>query len=736
MNASQIHTTFKTALNFLAIGKLKNAFDTTMLLVDELQIGEYADKCNDLKQNYTYLLKYYIDGTDDPARKSIYNKLTANLFSLNCLLCEELLFRNSTNFEYTQKRYFPHRRHFSTANSLFDSLNYFHRQTALVNESDTVNVAELKRLRNNYESLLPEVFSVFWLTTHYSSEIKTVFNFIQEKEYPGNLEKTLAVSALTLNLWRMFDEQKLQLLFDCCDSENQMVKQRALIGLCFVLSRYNRFLQFFPSVRNRLELMADDSHTLENFRNILIQIIGTVETEKISKKLQEEILPEVMKISPMLKDRLDNENLMKSDEWEEENPEWQEMLEKSGVADKLQELTELQLEGADVYMSTFSMLKSFPFFNEISNWFLLFDPQFSSVNDLFSSDDKSVISAFMGNNAMCNSDKYSFCLSVMQMPEAQRGMLKQSFKMEAEQLEEIAKDEAMLTPDIVAKNLSKQYIQDLFRFFKLFPQKNDFSDMFGSALFMHQTHLFEVLTTNSNLKTSVSEYYFSKNHYEEAIELFEEMLHEKNTSAALYQKIGYAYQQISEIAKALDAYLKADMIQPDDLWTIRKIALCYRMLGNWEKALEFYQHANFLKPEQQSILLNIGQCLVQLGKFKDALNIYFKLDALTHENAKVWRAIAWCSFVSKNLSQAEYYADKLVETSPEAHDYLNAGHIAWCQRRLQDALDYYMVCLKMYQNNMEKFMENLSADKTFLLSNGIDPDEFPLMIDQIQFATE
>ena len=60
--------------------------------------------------------------------------------------------------------------------------------------------------------------------------------------------------------------------------------------------------------------------------------------------------------------------------------------------------------------------------------------------------------------------------------------------------------------------------------------------------------------------------------------------------AALYQKIGYSYQQTSQFEKALDAYTKADLIQPDDLWTVKKMALCYRLSGNFAKALEYYQH--------------------------------------------------------------------------------------------------------------------------------------------------
>jgi len=477
--------------------------------------------------------------------------------------------------------------------------------------------------------------------------------------------------------------------------------------------------------------LADDHHIVDNFQNIFIQIIATVETEKITKKMQEEILPEVMKISPMLKDKMDADSLINSEEWEEENPEWQEMLEQSGVSDKLKELSELQLEGADVYMSTFSLLKNFPFFSEFTNWFMPFDSQNSAVNELFKTDDKTLLSAFVNNNIMCNSDKYSFCLSIMQMPESQRGMLKQSFKLESEQLDEMSKDEAILTPNIVSKNISRLYIQDLFRFFKLNPQHTDFSDMFSFSLLMHRSYLFEILTVNPDFGLNIGEYYFSKNHYTQALELFEKILHEITPTAALYQKIGYSYQLTTQFPKALEAYLKSDLIQPDDKWTVRKIALCYRVMGNFEKALEFYQQADYLKPNQLSILMQIGHCYVELGRYKDALGVYFKLDALGDENVKVWRAISWCSFISGNLDQSEYYAKKLLANEPNAHDYLNAGHISWCQHKLADAIEYYQKSLELQQNSWELFLEAFNEDKSFLIANGIDADEIPLLLDSI-----
>ncbi len=736
MNPTQIQSTYTSILNYLSLGKLKYVFDKTGELVAELQMGAYADQLQELEQNYRFLLNYYIDGIADPDRKTVYNKLISRLFILASELREELMMRNSSGFEYAQQRYFPHTRHYLSIKELFISLNYYHSQTALIENLESTHKIEMTRLRSNYETALNELFRTFWLNSHYATDELAVFNDILQPAYPGNAEKALLVSSLTLNLWRMFDQQKLMLLLDCCVVSDQNIKQRAMAGLCFVLSKYNQFLPYFPALRNRLVLLADDNNNIENFKNIIIQIISTVETDKISKKLRDEILPEVMKISPLLKDKMDAENLLKSDDWEEGNPEWQEILENSGVSDKLQELSELQLEGADVYMSTFSMLKSFPFFNEITNWLLPFDVRTTAVSELFANKDKSVLSLFVGNYSMCNSDKYSFCLSILQMPERQRNMMQQSFNMESEQMEEMAKDEALLKPNLVAKNISKQYIQDLFRLFKLHPQHIDFSDMFAPSLLMHRSYLFGILATNGEIKAEIAEYYFSKSHYRQALDLYEELLTEQEPTAALYQKAAYCYQQTSQLQSALEAYLKADIVQPDDLWTIRKIALCYRLLGQFAKALEFYQHADFLKPDNKSTIMNIGQCMVELGKFKDALNYYHKLDSNEDAETKVGRAIVWCSFLSGDLAQAAYYSQRILESASDTQDLLNAGHIAWCEGKKTIAIDYYIRCMESLHFNTEVFTNLMHEDKIHLINNGVQFDDYQLMIDEVLYRTD
>ncbi len=737
MNSTQTHNTFRAALTNLTEGKIKSALDEAGILISELQSGEFTDRFNEIQNNYKLILQFYVNGADDPQRKIIYNKLIAKLFVLVADLREELLYRNSSNFEYTQKRYFPYQRKFDTTDELFDSIKYYYTQKNLSADLTYTDQSALNNLRNNYENNLHELFSIFWLTTRFNQSDKNVFQQIINSDYEGISEKALIVSALMFNVWRTFDEQKLMMLFDCVENVSQQITQRALVGLCFVLAKHNRFLSYFPTVRNRLVLLADNQHYQENFQNIIIQIIATLETDKISKKLREEILPEIMKISPALKDKMEAEKLLKSDEWEEGNPEWQQLLEESGVYDKIKELTELQMEGADVYMSTFSMLKNFTFFNEISNWFLPFDSEFLAVNELFSGSENSIITAFSENSVMCNSDKFSFCLSMMQMPEAQRNMIKNSFKAESEQLREISNEENLLKPDIAAKNISKQYIQDLYRFFRLHPQKNDFSDMFVTSLLMHKTFLFDILTTNSNLKASIAEYYFLKGHYKEAIEVFEEIVKENDEpSAAIFQKTGFCYQKKSMLDKALEAYLKADMIQPDDLWTVKKIALCYKLSGNYEKALSYYQHCDYIQPGVINIEINIAKCLMQLKRYADAFKILYRLDAENEYNQKIMRHLCWCNFASGNFEKAAYYSQQILNFEPQVQDFLNAGHIYLCDKKPANAMEFYLQALKLANNNLTEFLAYFNEDKSFILSNGIELYEINLVLDQILLVSE
>ena len=733
MTPTEIHSTYKQALAYLSQGNLKNAFDKTTELSNELQSPMNSDSLQNMQQSYRYMLQYFLKGINDPERKTVYNKLIARLFVLISSLREDLLTRDSSNFEFSQKRYFP----FTPQPAYSELKKGLMRMEDLVElgDAETIDTQRENQIQLRFESAIHYLFNYFWLKSNYDSlEIMELYRYVMDDASTDSVAKSMLVSALTLNMWRHFDENKILMLLDACTSTDVYARQRALTGLCFVLAKYNRFLPYFPAIRNRLVLLADDAVITEQLQNIIIQIIATSETEQVSKKLQEEIFPELMKLRPLMDEGLNPENLMNLDEWGEINPQWEEMIEKSGASDKIQEFAEMQMEGADVYMSTFAMLKSFPFFSDFSNWFMPFDTENLAVRPLFATEQKSLITAFLSSNVMCNSDRYSFCLSVLQMPELQRSMMKQSFGEAAEQMEEISKDEALHSPNVQAKNISKHYVQDLFRFFKLNPHHGDFTDMFSTSLIMHKTYLFDLLSIDDTLKSNIAEYYFTKKLYPQALELFEEINKEGEISAALYQKMGYAYQQTSRLMEALDAYKKADLIQPDDFWTNRKIALCYRLMGNAEKALEIYRHTNFIKPDQLSIKLQIVSCLKELRKTEEALRELMKLHEEYPDNQKIIREIIHCSFIAKNPAQAKYFATLLLETENlTADDYCKAGHIEWCLNKQQNAVGHYKQCLQLLSNNWTQFNNLFLQDINTLISNGIPESDIPLMLDGLKY---
>lgn len=735
MTTKEVATIYKQILASISKGKLKLAFEKTSELNAELKSVSITDKLNAMQENYKFMLQYFVTGAQDPERKLLLNKLIAQLFTLSAQLKDELLTRDSSNFEYSQKRYFPFKTQY-TQNEIIDFLNRQQKISEIEDLPVENSTSRKEQVQRDFELITNYLFNYFWLTPYYSEEGKNdILRLILSDNFTDSTAKSLVVSALTLNIWRTFDEQKIDYLLDACNSSDVNTKQRALVGICFVLAKYNRFIPFFPSIRNRLVLLTDNTTNASNLQNIIVQIIATTETQEISRKLQEEIFPELMKLRPLMNEGLDAEGLANLDEWAEKNPEWEEKLEKSGVADKMKEFADLQMEGADVYMSTFSMLKSFPFFSAISGWFTPFDSENNAIKPLFPDHEKSLLTAFLDSNVMCDSDRYSFCLSVLQMPDIQRNMMKQSFNEAAEQMNEMNKDEALHSPHIQANNISKHYIQGLFRFFRLFPHHNDFADMFSVSLLLHKTYLFDLLAIEDQLKLKTAEYYFSKKLYKEALELFLEIEKETEPSASLYQKIGYSYQQTSQLFQALEAYKKADLILPDDYWTLRKMALCYRLIGDTKQALETYRHIDFIKPNQLSVVLQIVNCLIDLQKIEEALKMLLKMNEHFEENIKIWRAIISCSFNVKNLQQANYFCELLLE-KPNLipYDYILSAHIDWCLHDAPKALATYKKGLEATQNNWEQFVALFLQDKASLKSNGVDEQEIPLILDGIAFS--
>jgi tetratricopeptide (TPR) repeat protein len=731
MQANEIIQRSNTIYRLIQSKQLKIAFDAIRRWAIDGQMVTVHESLNELEFNYRLLIQYVEEGVNDPQREHIYKTFVRQAFHLVDILKEEWMILYASGYEYVQLR--DERHNHEPEHDFVSELEDLSSGHVLISFLEGGNNNDQRKLESasKHEQLRIKIFRQIWLSSEMS--IKQL-NPLLSSDFIGVNDKAFFVTALTLFLIRQFDEERLGLLLEACLHNDELVCQRALVGLWAVTGRYNERLSFYPNFEEQLQLLKEDGGFLSSMQTIMIQFIRTAETEKISKKIQEEILPEMMKIAPQLKDKLDMESWMSPEELEDKNPDWQEMIEKSGVADKLMEMSELQIQGADVYMNTFAQLKQYPFFSEVVNWLLPFDKTYSAISDLFDKQ-QGLFSALVNSSFLCNSDKYSLAFSLKSLPDAQRNTMMQAFKIENEQYKEAIRDGQVIPGDGMSEQISNQYIQDLYRFLKLNPYRKDFYPIFDHALSLHQSWMFDRLQFSIDQQTTIAEFYFIHEHYSEAFELFQTIVETSEASNTIFQKMGFCLQQKGDFQHALEFYLRAEALVPTQKWLTRKIAFCYKMIGNVDEALSYYRLAESLESDNFSIQLQIGHLLVQQQHYEEALNSYFKVE-LSKSEPKVWRAIAWCSFLSGKKEQAEKYSRKIIEEHATKHDWLNYGHIAWAMGKRTEALNRYAKSVELFRDDHDDFFIAFERDTSYLIKAGIDPMEMAFMIDGLRYKLQ
>lgn len=733
MNNSELVAKKTYIISKLSNRELKEAFQELIKLAVNVQDWQVSEKLSDIENNYKYLLHYQFEGVEDTHREILYNGILRSLYEFTDDVLDELLLIDSTNIFYDRLR----------VTNLSRKESFADMYSQLVNLRETIAVLQLSGERSRYketsvkrERVAVNMFMhVFVSPRATEKDFEEYSNFIKSEEIALK-DKSLLVSALFLNLLHRFDYRKLLVIMHACLHSQPMVSQRAIVSLVILLQMYDSRLALYSECVNLLETLGENDSFRRAVKSIVKQLIQSRETEKISKKLTEEIIPEMMKMSSLAGKKLNMEDLMGETDLSDKNPEWKKELEESGLADKLQEYSSLQMEGADVFHSTFSHLKSFPFFREISNWFLPFDTSYSELQEISPDGDTNnlLFSAVLSSGHMCDSDKYSFGLSLLQIPSSQREIMLQRFGAESEDLKQLQKDAQALNPRIDEEIISNQYIQNLYRFFKLNPYKGSFFDIFTLKLDFYDKEFISPLISDEESMLLIAHYCFNKNYFSEALSIYNKFVSRYPKTSEIYQKIGYCKQMLNNLEGALNAYQHADLISPNNSWILRRIAQMYRALKEPQLSLSYYQKAAQITPDNMSLEMHIGHCYLELGEYEKALNSYYKIELLDTNGKKAWRPIAWTSFLLRKFENSQKYYNQILEDKPTVHDFLNAGHVSLCLGNMKEALSFYKQGIVKEGYNVEKFFTIFEEDKGELIKAGIDENIFPLLYDQLRYV--
>ncbi len=694
---------------FLSERRVVDALDKLSSMAKKTEVSMFIDEIQNSRETYKNILYYSFSDVEDPSREDIYKHLIHSLFELSDdLKFHHVAFASQKNEEEKKRNRYLFLNYHKEENK---ELSYDN-----VSENIFYDIVSLGKLQEEDKQFLQKILLTDKLPWY---------------------EKSIFLSALMLSLQQCFDKQKFLLLFSVFDKKEEQLWQRALVVLMIAYYQYNDRMAYYPDLLKVWEDYAGNPDFEKQIELIVIQFLRARDTEKINKKLNEDLLPEVQKITPKIMDKLGLDDILSEEDEEGENPEWKTVFEDTpGLYDKLEEISKLQMEGSDVFMGAFSQLKSFPFFNTIVNWFLPFHEKSPQAREMLKNETFDVnefVESLSKSPFLCNSDKYSFCLNMALIPASQKKMMTSMMFEELKMMGEIGKEDELVNKTARNKTVFMQCIQDLYRFHKLYRDKDMFYNIFDQQYDFYETLFFKKNVVNKTTVRNIGEFCLEKQHYAQAISVFQRLLLEPDyDSSELLEKIAYSYQKLKNYKQAIAYYHKAELLDTNLMWLYKNLIFCYRKTGDPEKIIAYAEKAINMEREDTYLLTYMGHAFFDLEDYEKAMQYYFKVEYLS-SNTKIYRPIAWCAFVLGKFDVAEKYYRLILELkNPGYFDYMNFAHVSWCVKKYEQAKSLYVKAVNLGGISIRQFQKEMLNDKKYLLMFGIEEYDVHLMLDYVK----
>ena len=142
-----------------------------------------------------------------------------------------------------------------------------------------------------------------------------------------------------------------------------------------------------------------------------------------------------------------------------------------------------------------------------------------------------------------------------------------------------------------ANVVSRQYIHDLYRFYKLWIFRNEQHDIFKDQLDLWKCDTLKPLFNQPERLKQIADHLFAKDYLSEASELYTALSQTLQTDAGIKQKLGFSLQKLKKYQDAVNVYKQADILNPDHAWTLKHMGQCFKHMHEYEQALECFYRA-------------------------------------------------------------------------------------------------------------------------------------------------
>ena len=671
------------------------------------------ERLNAIKEDYLLLIEYWRKAMSDPQRDEQYQRLLQRVY----VICANIsIHKHMTSSSYLHGLYNGVRQagYAWSVTAIRQEMEHFVSEVAMLDlEPEHKRKEKSQALYKSHQQHMNALFNYVLTGRIWNEGVGEEMTRMLLSPTVDSIDQQLLVSAIILSLMNRFDIVKFRLLVKVYrQSADEKVRQRALVG--WALSIDDDWLTVYPEIKELVHELLQSKKTRRELYELQIQLIYTLNAERDSTTMEKELMPDFLADVQRQKfhDALEEDSL---EDVLHPDAEEQRMEQ---VEASFNRMMDMQKQGSDIYFGSFSKMKHLPFFYDISNWFVPFYMQHPDISQFVQRlTANSFLEKMLTNGFFCDSDKYSFVMAFKQVADQLPASLKEMISQPDIPLEGINGGNSNVTPAFVRRS----YLMDMYRFFKVFPNRSVLFNPFDSSSSGNQTWLF--IASRVFHATALESYkhdiirMLKKHHMDDAASMV-------LASFSIEMRDVQYYLWVKDYNKVLE-------LDPQNEQALAGWARqCYDE-GLYEEAEELYDRLLLLFPEKMKYQLNKAVCQINLEQHEDALKSLYQLNYEQPEHLGIQRVLAWALTADGKLEQAERMLRPLVALdNAKADDYQNLGYCLWLQGRNEEAAEW----LRKYRavNADQRYEYFLNWDSEWLKRRGITPTDIKIMEDLIE----
>lgn len=680
-----------------------------------------------VKNDYQLMVDYMERGFTDDKRASLYFSLLQRLYRVAADL--EISWRCKNVIVYVD------------AFRISDHLNTSHDFIRSVLESFVSDVAMLsllpeaertekaKDLYDRHQVFVNRLFNTLWTSCQWSDDDCAFYTGLMLSPMVDVVDQQLLVSAVTLGAMNQFDINKFKALTTVYQqSTDERVRQRALVG--WVLSVFEG-MDIFPEQDEIIRKLCENKDTIRELYTLQIQFFYSQDTEKDNEKLQRDIMPYLVEGSNITIGRL---GIVEKEEDSLENILNQDAEDKrmEQMEEKVRKMMEMQKQGSDIYFGGFRQMKRFPFFNDLANWFTPFYIDHPALRTTIERiGQPNILETITNQGNFCESDKYSLAFAMESIINQIPGNIKEMMGSEGAF--------APMGTTLDKSNptyICRAYIQDLYRFFRLYRSSNELINPFidnHKSSFVADTFFFVyksfIGTGLDEYKMRLALYLYKHKNMDKLVELMS-TFHVEDTNYNIL--MGYINLYFGKPDVAYQIFNMVLQEDTENQWALKGMARAAMDCEDYDTAEHTYSQLLRLEPDNINYAVKRCVTLLKTERYAEAREELFRLDYQYPDNMNVKRVFAWTMLLDKSLDKASQLYDRILSDAPMAEDYLNSGYCWWAKGNIGQAKNSFQAWITMTKGNKDRLLEEIRNDQKVLDLYGITEIDCLLMVNLIK----